>query len=136
MTQSGKTPTECQKTQKEKAMGEWGEDALKGEGSMSLFTGMKPSNWTAWTIFPSRSASFAMALLQDLQDALDDFAYSTFHGFAGVPISPPPLRELPLHSKLWKVLSLPAHREQILREQLRGAFKCTPNRYIFTKNVC
>ncbi|CAA6662610.1 unnamed protein product [Spirodela intermedia] len=37
---------------------------------------MKPSNWTAWTIFPSRSASFTMALLQDLQDALDDFAYS------------------------------------------------------------
>ncbi|CAA7399016.1 unnamed protein product [Spirodela intermedia] len=76
------------------------EEALKEEGSTSLFTGMKPSNWTAWTIFPSRSASFTMALLQDLQDALDDFAYSAFHGFAGVPISPPPLRELlPLHSQ-------------------------------------
>lgn len=55
------------------------EEEVGGDGE--VYTGMKPSNWVAWTILPRRSFSLSMGLLQVLQDDLEDLAYSTFHGF-------------------------------------------------------
>lgn len=71
-------------------------------------TGMKPSNWEDWTIFPSLRASFSMLLLQLLQDDRPDFAYSTFHGFGGFAIAFLPLSLFhylsgSVHKKLYTV---------------------------------
>ena len=53
-----------------------------------LRTGMKPSNWVAWTILPRRSASLPMGDLHDLHEDRPDLAYSAFQGFGGAAILP------------------------------------------------
>lgn len=50
-------------------------------------TGINPSKWVDWTIFPILKTSLSIILLQVLHAERDDFAYSAFHGFGGFAIS-------------------------------------------------
>jgi hypothetical protein len=85
-----------------------------------LRTGMKPSNWVAWTILPRRSWSLAIRDLHDLHEARPDFAYSAFHAIGGAAI-PTASGAAPAHSPTVPRQPLPSRRQHNEPQRNEGA---------------